>query len=315
MLAAVTVPFTAREVRVPTDVIFGCAAVVTVPAVVAEPALVALATAPVTLAPAIALRPDPLPVKTPVLAVNATAVTVPLTPRPVSVPRLVMLPCAAVVTVPAVVAAPVNAPTNVVDVTLDKPATVVTVEPKVNAVLPNTTFEFANLACANVPLETLLAFNAVSAEPLPVKIPVFAVILAAVTLPLTASPVKVPTDVIFGCAAVVTVSAVVAAETVPVTLAPVIDEREEPLPLTLVNTPCVAPMLPTLALPVPVFNVPATLTPVPVTTTTLELPATEIPMFPEATGMLIFDVPFASVGPGTAITPVKFEPSPFRNCA
>ena len=83
--------------------IFGCAAVVTVPAVVA---LVAFGTVPVTLAPAIALRPLPLPVKTPVLAVNATAVTVPLTPNDVSVPTLVILGCAAVVTVPAVVAAP-----------------------------------------------------------------------------------------------------------------------------------------------------------------------------------------------------------------
>ena len=72
-----------------------------------------------TLAPAIALRPLPLPVKTPVLAVNATAVTVPLTPSEVNVPTLVMFGCAAVVTVPAVVAlvaAPLNAPTNVVAV-------------------------------------------------------------------------------------------------------------------------------------------------------------------------------------------------------
>ena len=46
------------------------------------------------------------------------------------------------VTVPAVVAelaAPVNAPTNVVLVTLVKPATVVTVAPKVSAVLPSVT--------------------------------------------------------------------------------------------------------------------------------------------------------------------------------
>ena len=70
-----------------TEVILGCAAVVTVPAVVA---LVALETVPVTFAPAIALRPLPLPVNTPVLAVNAGAVTVPLEFSPVNVPTLVI---------------------------------------------------------------------------------------------------------------------------------------------------------------------------------------------------------------------------------
>ena len=78
---------------------------------------VALATVPVTFPPAIALSPLPLPVNIPVLAVNATAVTVPFTPSDVSVPTEVILGCAAVVTVPAVVAlvaAPLNAPTNVV---------------------------------------------------------------------------------------------------------------------------------------------------------------------------------------------------------
>ena len=80
-----------------------------------------------------------------------------------------MLPCAAVITVPAVVALPVNAPTNVVLVTLVNPATVVIVEPKVNAVLPNVTLALASLACASVPEETLLAFNAVNELPLPEK--------------------------------------------------------------------------------------------------------------------------------------------------
>ena len=41
--------------------------------------------------------------------------------------------------------------------------------------------------------------------PLPAKIPVFAVMFAAVILPLTLSPVSVPILVIFGCAAVVNV--------------------------------------------------------------------------------------------------------------
>jgi hypothetical protein len=107
--------------------------------------------------------------KNPVLAMKFGAVMLPLEPNDVNVPTEVMLGCAAVVTVPAVVAAPLNEPTNVVDVTLDNPATVVTVEPSVNAVLPNVTLAFANLACASVPLEILLAFSAVSDEPLPEK--------------------------------------------------------------------------------------------------------------------------------------------------
>ena len=62
MLPASTLPVTFNELSVPTLVIFGCAAVVTVPAVVAlvaEPALVAyaaLATVPVTFAPGIFVR-------------------------------------------------------------------------------------------------------------------------------------------------------------------------------------------------------------------------------------------------------------------
>ena len=87
-LPTFALPVTASEVRVPTEVMFGCAAVVTVPAVVAA---VALATVPVTFAPAIALSPLPLPVKTPVLAVMFAAVMLPLTPKLVNVPTDVML--------------------------------------------------------------------------------------------------------------------------------------------------------------------------------------------------------------------------------
>ena len=54
-------PVTANELRVPTDVIFGCALVVTVPAVPDETAYVALATVPVTLAPTIAVKPVAAP--------------------------------------------------------------------------------------------------------------------------------------------------------------------------------------------------------------------------------------------------------------
>ena len=57
-LPAVMLPVTATLVNVPTDVILGCAAVVTVPAVVAE---VADATAPVTLPPGIDVNPAPDP--------------------------------------------------------------------------------------------------------------------------------------------------------------------------------------------------------------------------------------------------------------
>jgi len=87
-------------------------------------AVVANDTAPVTLAPTNELSPLPLPVIRPLfntivpLPNTALAVALPIV-KPVNVPTLVMLPCAAVVTVPAVVAlvaAPDKAPTNVVAV-------------------------------------------------------------------------------------------------------------------------------------------------------------------------------------------------------
>ena len=102
-LEALMLPDTIREVKVPSDVILGCAAEVTVPATTDVPALVAyaaLATVPVTLVPGIAVNPEPLPVNTPVFAVILTAVTVPFTPKPVNVPVEVMFGCAAVVNVP-----------------------------------------------------------------------------------------------------------------------------------------------------------------------------------------------------------------------
>jgi hypothetical protein len=215
-----------------TDVIFGCAAVVTVPAVVALPALtayVALATVPVTLAPTIELNPFPLPVNTPVLAVMFAAVTVPLTPNPVSVPTDVILPCAAVVTVPAVVAAPDNAPTNVV--------AVIEALPKLALILVLITADelpfaddvvnvgyavvevdvFCNSADALVALATVPVTLAPTSElnplPLPVNTPVFAVMFAAVIVPFTPSDVNVPTLVMFGCALVVTVPYVPAVAT------------------------------------------------------------------------------------------------------
>ena len=93
-----------------------------------------------------------------------------------------------------------------------------------------------------------------------VALNVVAYIPTVPTLPMLALPdtdtvVSVPTLVILDCAASTTVLAVIACTacvalgTEPVTLAPVIDVSAEPLPLTLVKTPFVAPILPTLALP------------------------------------------------------------------
>ena len=92
------------EVTVPTDVMFGCALVVTVPAVVDEPAVVAyvaFATVPVTFAPVIEAIAAPLPNR---LAVTFAAETFPVTASEVNVPTEVMFGWALVVTVPAVVA-------------------------------------------------------------------------------------------------------------------------------------------------------------------------------------------------------------------
>ena len=181
-LPTLAFPDTETEVNVPTDVILGCAAVVTVPAVVADPAepalvaYVALATVPVTLPPGILVNPAALPVNTPVLAVILAAVRLPFTPKLVNVPTDVILGCAAVVTVPAVVA---------------DPALV------------------AYVALATVPV-TLPPANALKPLPLPVNTPVLAVMLTPVIVPFTPSDVNVPTDVMLGCAAVVTVPAVVA---------------------------------------------------------------------------------------------------------
>jgi hypothetical protein len=131
--------------------------------------------------------------------------------------------------VAAVVAAPVNAPTNVVDVTLVNPATVVTVDPSVSAVLPNVTVALAKRACANVPVEMLLAFSAVSAEPFPdtlVKSPFVPLTRVPLTLPDVTFPVtdndpNVPTEVIFVCAAVVSVPTILVPDKLPLVMLPV----------------------------------------------------------------------------------------------
>ena len=253
-------------------------------------ALVALATVPVTLAPTSELNPLPLPVNTPVLAVNAGAVIVPLEFNDVSVPTLVMLPWAAVVTVPAVVAlvaAPDKAPTNVVAVidALPKLALIlvlITADElpfadevenvgytvvEVDVFCNNADAFVALVALATVPV-TLAPTSELNPLPLPVNTPVFAVMFAAVIVPLTPSEVNVPTEVMFGCALVVTVPAVVAAPVnAPVNV--VADTLpNEPLPDTLsdVNVPtlvivgCATLILNTLPVnvkPVPALYVPA----------------------------------------------------------
>ena len=109
-----------------------------------------------------------------------------------------------------------------------------------------------------------------------VKTPPVPDTLPVVTLPETANEVKVPVLVMFGCALVVTVPAlvakatvpdtfapatafaVVAKETAPVTFAPGSDDRLAPFPVTYVKTPPVPKTLPADTLPVTdnVDNVP-----------------------------------------------------------
>ena len=187
-LGAVTVPFTDRALEVLLKV-----------NPLLEPAFPSLLKMTSVFEPVTAKLPEILPttlaktngaVILPVVSIVplpniAFAVALP-TVNPVSTPTLVMLGCALVVTEPAVVALvaePVNAPTNVVDVTLASPAIVFVVLPSASVVLPNIIFEFANLVCANVPVEILLALSAANALPLPVNTPVLAVKLGAVTVP------------------------------------------------------------------------------------------------------------------------------------
>ena len=113
-------------------------------------------------------------------------------------------------------------------------------------------------------------------------------------------PVKVPVLVIFGCAAVVTVPAVVASGTVPVTLAPVNEVKLAPDPTNkladITFPPVIFPPVPDViilaAVKLPVaFNVPATLTPVPVTINILALPTALILTLPFALGILTLLLP------------------------
>ena len=117
----------------------------------------------------------------------------------------------------------------------------------------------------------------------PIKLP-------TVALPDTDSDASVPVLVIFGCAFVVTVPAVVAA------------------PLN-VPTNVVAPMLPTLALP-DTLNVPVMFAPVPVITRTFALPVTPTVTLPLADGIFTLLLPFTIA---VALpTPVSKLPLPIK---
>ena len=159
----VTAPFTVKLVSVPTDVIALCAAVVTVPAVVAVDALPVNAPTNVVevteVNPAIVVADEPndiavLPTVTDELVnlafdiepANIPSVTF-NAPIVVALPVEVTSPVkfAFVVTV---LALPVKAPTNVVDVTEVRPAIVVADEPNDIAVEPTVTDELVKEAFA-----------------------------------------------------------------------------------------------------------------------------------------------------------------------
>ena len=195
---------TVNPVNVPTEVMAGCAAVVTVPAVVA---LVAVAALPVML-PAIGLVTVRLPrvptevseelttfdarvVPVKVLA-SATAVTV-MSADPSKGTPLMFFVAASLVAVPALPVILVWSPVLVPD--------------------KFATAAFASMALVIAPLAIAVAFPTLVTGPvklaLVVTVAALPVILPAMGA-VTVNPVNVPTEVMAGCAAVVTVPAVVA---------------------------------------------------------------------------------------------------------
>jgi len=237
-------PVTDKADKVPTEVIFDCAAAVTVPAVVA---LVASATVPLTLAPATAfavvanVASDAEPTVPETLApATAFAVVANATAPETLAPATAFAEAAMV----ALEANPLRAPTNVVAANDPLAILAVYTELAYAIAVPEIELEncayttpvvtvviesyVATFASGTVPV-TLAPAIADNPDPLPVNTPVLAVNATPVVVPLTPKLVKVPTEVMFGCAAVVTVPAVVAevalvaSGTVPVTLAPGID--------------------------------------------------------------------------------------------
>ena len=224
--ARLVAPDTAREVRVPCDVIAGCAAAETVRA------LVESGTVPVTFAPVSNESPVPTPTKDP-------EVVAPVTPRDVRVPTDVIAGWAAFVTVPEdtaretvpVTFAPVRAESPVPTPT-NEPEVVAPVTPRETKVPTDVMFGCALpvTAVAVAEVETVPTMFAARIPESPAPPPKNEVELV---IPPTVNPVSVPTEVMAGCAAVVTVPAVdalVADGTVPVTFAPVSDESPDPTP-------------------------------------------------------------------------------------
>ena len=171
----VVAPFTVKLVKVPTDVMFGCAAVVTVPAVVADVALDALPLNVAVIVPALKL---PLASRATIaetvfalVAVVAELLTLPAVLivdnlssviDPANIP-LVTFKAPIVVAFPTEVTSPVklafvvtvaalpeilpsNEPVNAVELKDVKPAIVVADEPKDIAVEPTVTDELVNCA-------------------------------------------------------------------------------------------------------------------------------------------------------------------------
>jgi hypothetical protein len=169
----------------------------------------------------------------------------------------VILGCAAVVTVPAVVAlvaAPLNAPTKVVAV-IEALAKLALMPVLITACELPLALDVLNVGYTVVAVEVfcssaaaLVAEVALSAAPAvatfkfatrvvdvtvngAVPTAILEINRVPVIVPLAPNEVNVPTLVMLGCAFVVTVPAVVAALTVPVTLAPAIALSPLPLPV------------------------------------------------------------------------------------
>jgi hypothetical protein len=191
---AVTALVTPSDVRVPSDVMLGCAGVMSepvsevrleVPVTLREvsiPVLVilgceAVARDPVIAEPDMRLEPSTAPLTIPTKRVAVTAL---VTPSDVRVPTKVILGCAGVMSEP------------VSDVRLEAPVTLRDVRIPV----------LVMLGCAAVAKDPVIAEPDMRFEPstAPLRIPTKRV---AVTALVTPSDVRVPTDVMLGCAGVV----------------------------------------------------------------------------------------------------------------
>ena len=199
-VAAVTLPKTSRELRVPTLVIFAWAELTT------DPAVFEKLTVPERFATGTPDRPAPDPLKVP-------AVKVPKTSREVSVPTDVMLGCAPAVTLEATLA-DATLPTRFEELMFDKPeafdamsnpATVRALRTPTDVMFPCTGFVTLEATSAAATFPTRF-------EELRFEIPEP---FEATSNPLTVKPVRVPTEVMLSCAGFVTLEATLAAATFP----------------------------------------------------------------------------------------------------